>query len=370
MNMTFQLVLPPSSKTGVFFQDVNSSLLKEEEICYQATAVSHYSSARLLSGATFLNNLVTCVKAECYRGEDDYLWLLFSWTIRRSPPVSTPPSQLGPSFIETNFSEQLGYLHQSRMFTEGKIIRGYCFLGQFDDLLLFRHHFPSSVHFLSRLTFLNVPEYVSYGGIEAPTVLGLEDYNSTFSYHELKDALRKSNPTSPGPDQIHNNMLKHLGESSLLTILLLFNRIWQERVFPHSWLKAIVVPIPKPGKDKQNPNNYRPIALTSCLSKLLERMVSARLMHVLERSKWFVPSQSGFRGRRNTIDNLLKLETVIREAFVHKKHLVSIFFDIEKAYDRTWRYGILKDLSDIGLKGNLPLFIKLSTDKNLPNSHC
>ncbi|GBN20509.1 RNA-directed DNA polymerase from mobile element jockey, partial [Araneus ventricosus] len=153
-------------------------------------------------------------------------------------------------------------------------------------------------------------------------------------------------------------MLKHLGESSLLTILLLFNRIWQERVFPLSWLKAIVVPIPKPGKDKQDPNNYRPIALTSCLSKLLERMVSAQLMHVLERSKWFVPSQSGFRRRRNTIDNLLKLVTAIREAFVRKKHLVSIFFDIEKAYDRTWRYGILKDLSDIGLKGNMPHFIK------------
>ncbi|GBN38317.1 putative RNA-directed DNA polymerase from transposon X-element [Araneus ventricosus] len=149
-----------------------------------------------------------------------------------------------------------------------------------------------------------------------------EDYNSTFSYHELKNALIKSNPTSPGPDQIHNNMLKHLG------------------------------------KDKQDPNNYRPIALTSCLSKLLERVVSARLMHVLERSMWFVPSQSGFRRRRGTIDNLLKLETAIREAFVRKKHLVSIFFDIEKAYDRTWRHGILKDLSDIGLKGNLPLFIK------------
>ncbi|GBM41531.1 hypothetical protein AVEN_32334-1 [Araneus ventricosus] len=120
-------------------------------------------------------------------------------------------------------------------------------------------------------------------------------------------------------------MLKHLGESSLLTILLLFNRIWQERVFPLSWLKAIVVPISKPGKDKQDPNNYRPIALTSCLSKLLERMVSARLMHVLERSKWFVPSQSGFRRRRNTLDNLLKLEMAIRKAFVRKIPCVDIF---------------------------------------------
>ncbi|GBN58765.1 putative RNA-directed DNA polymerase from transposon X-element [Araneus ventricosus] len=174
-----------------------------------------------------------------------------------------------------------------------------------------------------------------------------EDYNSTFSYHELKYALRKSNPKSPGPDQIHNNMLKHLGESSLLTILVLFNRIWRERIFPLSWLKAIVVPIPKPGKDKQDPNNYRPIALTSCFIMLLERMVNARLVHVFERSKWFVPSQSGFRRRRNTIDNLLKQETAIRVAFVHKKLLVSIFFDIEKACDRTWRYGILKNLSDI-----------------------
>ncbi|GBM30073.1 putative RNA-directed DNA polymerase from transposon X-element [Araneus ventricosus] len=183
-----------------------------------------------------------------------------------------------------------------------------------------------------------------------------EDYNATFSYRELKNVLRKSKPTSP--DQIHNDMLKHLSEYSLQTILLLFNRIWHERVFPVSWLKAIVIPIPKPGKDKQDPNNYRPIALTSCLSKMLERMVGARLMYVLETSKWFTPSQSGFCKRRGTIDNLLKLETAIREAFVRRKHLVSIFFDMEKAYDLIWRHGILKDSSDIGLTGNLPLFIK------------
>ncbi|GBN42400.1 hypothetical protein AVEN_108517-1 [Araneus ventricosus] len=71
------------------------------------------------------------------------------------------------------------------------------------------------------------------------------------------------------------------------------------------------MPIPKPGKDKQDPNNYRRIALMSCLSMLLERIVGDRLMHVLEMSKWFNPSQSGFRKRRGTIDNLLKLEAAI-----------------------------------------------------------
>ena len=37
---------------------------------------------------------------------------------------------------------------------------------------------------------------------------------------------------------------------------------------------------------------------------------------------------------------------------------MSIFFDIEKAYDKTWRHGILRDLFDLGLRGNLPIFIK------------
>ena len=59
--------------------------------------------------------------------------------------------------------------------------------------------------------------------------------------------------------------------------------------------------------------------------------------------------QSGFRRRRSTVDNLVTLETSIRDAFVGRKHLVSIFFDLEKAYDTTWKHGILLDLYKTGL---------------------
>ena len=38
--------------------------------------------------------------------------------------------------------------------------------------------------------------------------------------------------------------------------------------------------------------------------------------------------------------------------------LLLCFFDLEKAYDTTWRYGILKDFHDLGLKGRLPMFIQ------------
>jgi len=51
------------------------------------------------------------------------------------------------------------------------------------------------------------------------------------------------------------------------------------------------------------------------------------------------------------------LETFVREAFIQKQHAAVIFFDLEKAYDTTWKYGILKDLYDAGLRGRLPLFI-------------
>ena len=67
--------------------------------------------------------------------------------------------------------------------------------------------------------------------------------------------------------------------------------------------------------------------------------------------------QSGFRRRRSTVDNLVTLETSIRDAFVDRKHLVSIFFDLEKAYDTTWNHGILLDLYKTGLRGRLPMFI-------------
>ncbi|GBN97857.1 putative RNA-directed DNA polymerase from transposon X-element [Araneus ventricosus] len=183
-------------------------------------------------------------------------------------------------------------------------------------------------------------------------------YNSEFKMCELITALFKAHDTSPGPDGITYNMLRHLNTASLSSLLLLFNRIWTEQEYPSQWHEAIVIPILKPGKDSSNPLNYRPIALTSCLCKTLERMVNARLVFELEKQGCISPLQSGFRRGRSTFDNLVLLETQIRNAFVKRNHLVSVFFDIEKAYDRAWRYGILSTVFNFGFRGNLPIFLK------------
>lgn len=182
-------------------------------------------------------------------------------------------------------------------------------------------------------------------------------YNCDFRMYELRRALREVHISSPGPDGISYQMLRNLAPESLHYILALFNRIWRENVYPRMWQEAIVIPILKPGKDSKDPLSYRPIALTSCLCKTMERMVNARLVYYLETNRCIPEHQSGFRRGRSTMDNILNLENDIRTAFVRRNHLVSIFFDIEKAYDRTWRYGIVRALHDFGLRGNLPLFI-------------
>ena len=121
-------------------------------------------------------------------------------------------------------------------------------------------------------------------------------------------------------------MLKHLPENSLLTLLHIFNDIWDTGVFPDSWRLATVIPISKPGKDHAEPTNYRPIALTSCLCKTLERMINKRLIWYLESNHLISPIQSGFRSERSTNDHLIRLETFIRDAFVNREHVVSVFF--------------------------------------------
>ena len=52
-----------------------------------------------------------------------------------------------------------------------------------------------------------------------------------------------------------------------------------------------------------------------------------------------------------------RFRVFVREAFIQKQHVTAIFFDLGKAYDTTWKFGILKDLHDAGLWGRLPLFI-------------
>lgn len=77
-------------------------------------------------------------------------------------------------------------------------------------------------------------------------------------------------------------MFNYANEELLKVILELFNKLWVEGKLPIEWKQAVIIPIAKPGKDPSIVWNYRPIALTSNLCKLMERMIAIRLYYVLE----------------------------------------------------------------------------------------
>ena len=212
----------------------------------------------------------------------------------------------------------------------------------------------SSTHYSA--TFQAIKEQEEKNKIDF-TSDNTEVYNKPFRLRDLRRSIMKTKPRAPGPDGIHNNLLKHLPEDTLKILKEILNKIWTSTDFPHQWRAATVIPIPKPNKDHTDPLSYRPIALTSCLCKVLERMINTRFIWYLEKSGILDRSQCGFRKHRSTTDHLVSFERYLRDAFARRQQAVGLFFDLEKAYETTWQYGIIRDLHRIGLRGRLPVFV-------------
>ena len=86
--------------------------------------------------------------------------------------------------------------------------------------------------------------------------------------------------------------------------------------------------------------------------------MNTRLVWVLEEKNLISKFQCGFRENHSTNDHLVRFETFVHEAFARKRQVLAVFFDLEKAYDTTWKYGILQDLYKLDFRGRLPLFIQ------------
>ena len=126
---------------------------------------------------------------------------------------------------------------------------------------------------------------------------------SPFSSLELSTAISQLlNSTSSGRDQITYPLLFHLPQSALHFLLYIFNLSWSTHTFPSAWKQSTIIPILKSGKPSDSPSSYRPISLTSCTSKLFERMVLGRLTYrVIHRSvdKLKLNYPTYYKGKRN-----------------------------------------------------------------------
>jgi len=118
----------------------------------------------------------------------------------------------------------------------------------------------------------------------------------------------------------------------------LVNRSIASRI-PLKWKKAKIIMIPKKEGMSKDPYKYRQISLTSCLSKLTERLLKTRLYSFLEDNDILVKQQSGFRNNKGASDNLTFFTQKLSENINRGKKAVGIFFDISKAFDKVGTMG-------------------------------
>ena len=180
-----------------------------------------------------------------------------------------------------------------------------------------------------------------------------------FVMEELEGALKGiQNGRSPEPDNTTNDMLAHLGTQAKKKLLGLFNTSWKTGLIPSIWKKAILIPILKAGKPRNKGNSYRPISLTSCMCKLMERMVNKRLMWYLERNKILMDEQAGFRQFRSTEDQIAYIAQTIEFGYQRQQHTATVWVDMEKVFDKVWKKGLVLQLMQAEVSHNMLKWIE------------
>ncbi|GFV93276.1 hypothetical protein TNCV_386401 [Trichonephila clavipes] len=105
---------------------------------------------------------------------------------------------------------------------------------------------------------------------------------------------------------------------------------------PAIWKKAIVVPIPKKNKPLDDLNSYRPISLTSILSKVMERMITSRLDWYLETNNLLTSSQAGFRKCQSTNQQVVFLASPSRTPLIRDTLLLPYLWILKQPLIKTW----------------------------------
>jgi hypothetical protein len=175
---------------------------------------------------------------------------------------------------------------------------------------------------------------------------------SPFSQADLHDALGKlKTHKAEGADGVSNEMLRRLGPRAKEALLSVYNKSWLRKEVPTEWRRATIIPILKPHKPPEKPGSYRPISLTSCVGKLMERLVQERTMHLLESSHVLDNNQAGFRGLRSTEDQAVRISQAVSDGFNAKKmkRTVLVLVDFKRAFDTVWKLALYKKMLDLGL---------------------
>ena len=142
-----------------------------------------------------------------------------------------------------------------------------------------------------------------------------------------------ANNKAVGFDRISNEILK----TSKLVIaeptLRLFNTILSSSIYPSQWKLDILSPIHKSG-EKDDPHNFRGVAVSSCFGKLFNKLLQKRLEKMCQSKGFISDVQGSSKAGSRTSDHLLIIKFLIDKYVKHGgKYLYTCFVDLRKAFD-------------------------------------
>jgi len=184
------------------------------------------------------------------------------------------------------------------------------------------------------------------------------------SQEEIIDIINSLDESkSSGPCNIPIKIIKISKNLIAKSLSDICNKSFNDGIFPDANKIAKIIPIHKKGS-KNDTNNYRPISLLSILSKIMEKVISTRLISFMSSNGVICPNQYGFREGFSTSHSLLSITECIKQTIESKKYGCGVFIDLKKAFDTVNHQILLTKLEHYGVRNNaLKLFKSYLSDR-------
>ena len=148
---------------------------------------------------------------------------------------------------------------------------------------------------------------------------------------EVKWALESiTTNKARGGDVIAVELFQILKDDAVKVPQSICQQIWKTQQWPQDWKRSVFISIPKKGNAKEC-SNYRTIALISHASKVMLKILQARLQQYLNRELPDV--QAGLRKGRGTRDQIANIRWIMEKAREFQKNIYFCFIDYAKAFD-------------------------------------
>ena len=169
-----------------------------------------------------------------------------------------------------------------------------------------------------------------------------------FTIAIVQEKLSKMKPNkAPGIDNFNSSMLREVSSAIASPLCEIFNGILEMGEVPLDWKKANVKPIYKNKGTKSQPCNYRPVSLTSHISKTLESIIRDEIIRHLQINELIKPSQHGFWKGRSCLTHTVTM-------YIDQGLPVdSIYLDFSKAFDRVPHVRLESKLKSHGIGGSV-----------------